>query len=148
MFKSCKGALLNRQRSANDYEESLVLLKILNNSQGFNLFREITKKESLYSYLMFWRDVELYRNKEIDLISILNSYLNIKSTLYIALPQDICQKILNHVESSSETLECDDPLRTIFDEAYVFVFKILLDLYRENIDHMKLWKSRLKKYKN
>ncbi len=110
-------------------DDSLDLLRILNGSADDSIaFREHVKKESKLHYLMFWSDIELYRNNELDAISILETYFSVKSPLYISFPRDILENISSQFDDHSEQQIYS---KNLFDEAYVFSFKILLDLYRK-----------------
>jgi hypothetical protein len=75
--------------SKNEVEESLLLLKMLNSPFEFSLFQEHLKKEFYYSFLMFWKDVEQFKAKSLDALTILETYIYPKSPSYLAFPDNI-----------------------------------------------------------
>jgi hypothetical protein len=131
-------------KSFDEEAESLALLRMINSQDGFIEFQKHLKKEFLFSYLMFWKDVENYRIKEIDALTIIETYIVKNAPSFLKFPESIIRPIMQQfnqipedkIEESikngfilSDLGPISSENTNLFDEAYIFVFKKLLEAY-------------------
>eukprot|EP00475_Leptophrys_vorax_P009535 TRINITY_DN16318_c0_g1_i1.p1 TRINITY_DN16318_c0_g1~~TRINITY_DN16318_c0_g1_i1.p1 ORF type:complete len:584 (+),score=116.80 TRINITY_DN16318_c0_g1_i1:230-1753(+) len=134
-------------------------LSLLNSPSGFLLFQEYMIQQLRVEDLLFWKDVERFRNKEVDGITIFEIYVDSKAApLQVEMnpftragitwffkngdtdyeeEQVVVERRLRSAKKDLTALHADN----VFDEAYIEVFRRMLSKNFRIFRHSEEYKS-------
>jgi hypothetical protein len=154
-----KEAVPGAQYEDHDPQELAEFLEILNTQRGYFAFSNFAMLDLASERLLFWRDIENFRKKDVSAREIYDTYLSADAPLHVKLSSDVFAKIsefferiedrhLNRTSSirgsiSVRLLDSKDPeqghkvvsITNVFDEAQNEIF---LNLFQTSYGRFKM----------